>query len=65
MTTAEMLEARGEVLGRADTLLDFLDFRFGPLPEDTTQTVREASSDQLKRWSTRAKTVAALDEVFA
>lgn len=68
MTTADMLEARGEargtLRGRAEALLQILDARFGPLPEGTDKTVHGGTGDQLKTWTTRAATVATLDEVF-
>lgn len=60
MSTAEMLETRGA----ARTLTQVLTVRFGPLPENMSRAVQEASSDQLERWTTRAVTVATLDEVF-
>lgn len=68
MTTAEMLEARGEargeIIGEARALIRTLTVRFGPLPESVPRKVRQASADQLERWSIRAVTVATLDEVF-
>lgn len=76
MTTAEMLEARGEargerrgraegeVRGRSEALLQILDARFGPLPDGTAETVHQGTGDQLKAWTARAATVSTLDEVF-
>lgn len=60
MTTAEMIEARGA----ARVLIQLLTVRFGPLPESVSRKVREASSDQVEKWTSRAATVQTLDEVF-
>lgn len=65
MTTAEMFEARGTVEGRAETLIEVLTARFGPLPEDLTRQVNEASISQLKKWTPLAATAATLHDVFA
>lgn len=64
MTTAEMLEARGQALGRAEALIEMLEARFGPLPESMSQMVRKAASADLKKWTPRAATAETLDEVF-
>lgn len=72
MTTAEMLEARGEARGatrgkaegRAEALIQILEVKFGLLPEDRSKEINEASSDQLREWTTRAVTASTLDEVF-
>jgi hypothetical protein len=41
-----------------------LTIRFGSLPESLSQTVHEASSDQIQAWAARAVTAEALDQVF-
>lgn len=68
VTTAEMLEARGEargeVRGAARLLIQVLTARFGDLPESASKKVSEASAAQLEKWGTRAATVKTLDEVF-
>lgn len=60
VTTVEMIEARTA----ARILTRVLTAKFGPLPESTTEKVDEASIDQVEEWTTRAATVATLDEVF-
>lgn len=64
MTTAEMLEARGEVRGAARLLIQVLTAKFGDLPAGTSEKVRAASTTQLETWGTRAATAETLDEVF-
>jgi hypothetical protein len=61
MTTAEMLRAEGE----ARALVRILTVKFGTLPEDVSEKVREASSQQVQEWTTRAVTAEKLDEVFS
>ncbi|MBU3064190.1 DUF4351 domain-containing protein [Nocardia sp. NEAU-G5] len=69
MTTAEMLEARGEARGgardRATMLLRQLAKRFGPLPAAVQETVRAADVDRLELRADRVLSPAALDEVLA
>jgi predicted transposase YdaD len=72
MTTAEILEARGEargraegeVSGRADTLLLQLEVKFGQLPETIEQTVRSAGYEQLGVWCTEVITADSLADLF-
>jgi len=60
VTTAQMLRAEE----RAEALVEVLTARFGPLPERVLKTVRAASLDQMRAWTTRAVTAETLDEVF-
>lgn len=60
MTTAEMLSAEGG----AEVLTHVLVARFGPLPDDVSETVRGAAMDQLLAWATRAVTAGTLDEAL-
>jgi hypothetical protein len=68
VTTAEMIraegEARGEARGRAETLVQVLTAKVGSLPENVSQTVHRASSDQIQAWTARAVTAETLDQVF-
>lgn len=64
VTTAAMLESRGEARAGARILIRVLTAKFGPLPESASKKVSKASIDQLEEWTTRAATVATLDEVF-
>ena len=59
VTTAQMLRTEE----RAEALVEVLTARFGPLPESAT-TVRAASLDRIRAWTTRAVTAETLDEVF-
>lgn len=65
VTTADMLKARGQVLGEARLLMRVLTARFGTLPEATSEKINGASAAELETWADRAGTVATLDEVFA
>jgi hypothetical protein len=60
VTTAQMLRTEE----RAEALVEVLTARFGPLPESVLKTVRAASLDQMRAWTTRAVTAGTLDEVF-
>lgn len=80
VTTAEQIETRGRdtgraegraegrtegrAEGRAEALIDLLTARFGPLPADTTYTIRTAHPEQLRAWTTRVLTAARLEEIF-
>jgi hypothetical protein len=64
MTIAERLEARGEAQGRAETLLELLAVKFGPLPARVTATVQSADLPQLREWTTRVLTANNLDDLF-
>ena len=61
VTTAQMLRTEE----RAEALVEVLTARFGPLPESVLKTVRAASLDQTRAWTTRAVTAETLDEVFS
>ncbi|MGF6881179.1 hypothetical protein ABIA39_001059 [Nocardia sp. GAS34] len=65
MTTAEMLEARGEARGEASMLLKMLAQRFGPLSEAVEQKVRAATIERLDVWVGRVLTGSSVDEVLA
>ena len=69
MTTADLLraegEARGEARGRAATLLEFLDIKFGHVPADLEHKVRTASTSQLETWTRRFVTANTLNDIFA
>jgi hypothetical protein len=60
VTTAQMLRTEE----RAEALVEVLTARFGPLPESVLKTVRAASLDQMRAWTTHAVTAETLDEVF-
>ncbi|HEY8471424.1 MAG TPA: Rpn family recombination-promoting nuclease/putative transposase [Natronosporangium sp.] len=60
VTTAEMLRAEG----RAETLVQLLTLRFGPLSPATVDTVYAASADQLEAWTGRVLTAATLEDVL-
>ncbi len=60
VTTAQMLRTEE----RAEALVEVLTARFGPLPESVLKTIRAASLDQMRAWTTRAVTAETLDEVF-
>jgi hypothetical protein len=60
VTTAQMLRTEE----RAEALVEVLTARFGPLSESVLKTVRTASLDQMRAWTTRAVTAETLDAVF-
>ncbi|WP_157762253.1 hypothetical protein [Nocardia yamanashiensis] len=68
MTTAERLQAQGRAEGlaegRATTLLEQLELRFGPVPSLIADRVHNASVDQLQQWTARVLTADTLGEVF-
>ena len=64
MTTADMLRAEGEVRGRAEALIEVLTLKFGPLPSATLDTVRTASTEQLRTWNTRVLTADTLQQTL-
>jgi hypothetical protein len=69
LTTADTLRAEGEARGEArwgaQTLVEVLTVKFGPLPDSVAQTVHGAPTDQLRAWTVRAVTAETLDQVFA
>jgi predicted transposase YdaD len=80
VTTAEMLRTEGrvegraqgraegrtegELRGRAESLVQLLILKFGPLPADTLQLVHAATVDQLETWTARVLTAETLGEVL-
>jgi hypothetical protein len=68
VTTAEMLRAEGELRGvargRAESLVQLLHLKFGPLPPAALDLVHAASVDQLETWTDRVLTADTLDEVL-
>ncbi len=50
--------------GLQKLLLKQLTLKFGDLPEDVVQRVRQAGDEQLERWGERVLTAATLDDVF-
>jgi len=69
MSTAEKLKAEGRLdglaKGRVATLLRLLARRFGVLPAEVEARLREASSDELDRWTDRVLDAPTLEAVFA
>ncbi len=65
VTTADMLRAEGEVRGRAETLLQLLEMRFGPVPAETAAAVRGATVQRIEAWTARVLTAGSLDDVLA
>lgn len=64
VTTAEIIEARGEVRGRAEALIELMTAKFGRLPATTVHRVRSADLTQVRTWTTRVLTATTLDEIF-
>ncbi|CAO5163681.1 hypothetical protein FAIPA1_230086 [Frankia sp. AiPs1] len=68
MTIAELHRAEGRVEGRvegrADTLVQLLTLKFGPVPEAVLTTVRNGSADQLQTWTARVLTADSLDQLL-
>ncbi|WP_459959325.1 hypothetical protein [Nocardia sp. IFM 10818] len=60
MTTADRLKAEG----RAETLLELLALRFGPVPAHVADTAHNASVDQLREWTARVLTADTIETVF-
>ncbi|TLF74296.1 transposase [Nocardia cyriacigeorgica] len=55
------MEGRAE--GRAETLIEQLALKFGPVPVDVAMAVGRASSEQLHSWTARILTARSLDEM--
>jgi hypothetical protein len=64
VTIAEQLEVRGEVRGRAETLIELLSDKFGSLSDDVTATIRAADVAALRVWTTRVLRATGIDEIF-
>ena len=56
--------AQGRVEGRAALLLELLERRFGTVPTDVAQRVREATVQQLSDWGERLFRADSLSDVF-
>lgn len=69
MTTAERLraegEARGEARGRAEALIELLTVKFGTLPPNTVQTIRNSDPEQVRLWTARVLDATTLDQIIA
>jgi predicted transposase YdaD len=68
MSTAERLlaegEARGEIRGRAATLVKLLTFKFGPLARDIEARIYGATVVELDQWTERVLDAASLEDVL-
>src|SRR5260221_6802988 len=64
MTTAEQIRREGLLQGRVETLLQLLQQRFGPLPEQIADRVRTANATELERWTGRILTAPSPTEVL-
>lgn len=56
---------RGLQESAALMLLDFLEQRFGAIPDSIRQRIAGASTDQVRAWGRHVATAASLDEIFA
>ncbi|MGW0183686.1 Rpn family recombination-promoting nuclease/putative transposase, partial [Nocardia sp. NPDC003345] len=77
VTTAEIIEARGEARGqargeargeargRAELLIEQMTAKFGPLPTATIHRVRSADQDSIRAWATRVLTASTLDDMLS
>ena len=54
----------GKLEGQADLLLRLIERRFGPIPDDVTQRVQNATESQLMLWSLNFVDAPSLDDVF-
>ena len=56
---------RGKAEGKADGLLDLLEFRGFALTDELSARIRGCTDiERLSRWCSRAKKAASLDEIF-
>ena len=60
----DRFRAEGRIEGRADTLLDLLEAKFGSVPEQIKTLVMSASPDQLKAWTISVLKSATLESIF-
>jgi predicted transposase/invertase (TIGR01784 family) len=58
-------EAKGRKEGRAETLLNLLERKFGAVPSASVERIEHASIDELDRWALRVLDATSLDEVLA
>lgn len=56
---------KGFAKGKADTILMFLESRFGPVPPEVEDRVRRAEPEEMDRLFRRAMTASSLDELSA
>jgi hypothetical protein len=54
----------GEARGKADMLVQLCQARFGAMPREVLERIREATVPQLDRWARRLLTASSLDELF-
>lgn len=64
VTTAEILEARGEVCGKGDMLLQQLSLEFGAVSEAVTVRVRAATLAELDRWALQFVTATTIEDAL-
>ncbi|MBO0853836.1 MAG: hypothetical protein J2P18_08715 [Nocardia sp.] len=64
VTTAERIQARGRVEGRAEALLTQLAAKFGRLPAGIVDRVHNATPEQLNDWTVQILSATTLDELF-
>jgi hypothetical protein len=64
MTGAERLYEEGRAEGRAETLLQLLGEKFGPLPVDVTARVLRASVQELEAWTGRLLSATTLEALL-
>jgi hypothetical protein len=57
-------EQRGEQRGKANLLLDLLETRFGPVPEEFRARIGQADAALLSHWSRRLLTADSIEAVF-
>lgn len=58
-------EANGERAGMARLLTNLLAQRFGEVPPEAAERIRQASADTLTRWAERVLTAESIDDVLA
>ena len=58
-------EARGEAKGRMELLQELLERRFGELPSDIRNRIRDAKDSEIRSWAGAVLDAATLDDVLA
>ena len=58
-------EARGEIMGRANTLLRQISLKFGEVPEERRRQVTSAGRAELDAWIDAVLTARNIDDVFS